>query len=88
MDDKVTFHYPPNPNASPGTPNDASSLSLVSTVSNYPYYLRNFNKYFKIALDTKKTGKELTNAPTLMTLMLMKMMFLVSPILLTMMISQ
>ena len=61
MDDKVTFHYPPPPNASPAAPNDASALSPGSEVSNYPHSLRNNNKYFKIASNTKTPRKKHEN---------------------------
>ena len=62
IDDKVTVNYPPAPNASPGTPNNTSSLFPVPEVYNFPYLLRNCNKYFKIVADTKKTDLFLTDA--------------------------
>ena len=54
IDDKVTFNYTPALNALPDTPNYDSARILASTVSNYPYTLRNCNPYFKIDPDTQK----------------------------------
>ena len=80
-DDKVTFHYLLVPDASTDAPNDASVQSLISTVFNSPYLLRNRNQYFKIAPDTKKRKKWLM-PKTLMTLMLLTMMMLMPPLVL------
>ena len=47
----------------PVTPRNASVWSPASTVSNSTPSLRNHNKYFKIAPDTKNPRKKLTDAP-------------------------
>ena len=57
MNDKVTFHYPPAPDASPTAPKDYSAQSSDLKVSNYPSSLENCNQYLNIASNTKKTEK-------------------------------
>ena len=52
--DKITFHYPPDHNASIAAPNDSSALSPGYIISNSPYSLRNCNQYLKISSNTKK----------------------------------
>ena len=57
IDDKVTFHFPPAPDASLAAPNNSYAWYPVLTVSNSPYSLKNHNQYFKITPDTKKQEK-------------------------------
>ena len=54
MNDKVTFHYPPAPDASPTAPKDYSAQSSDLKVSNYPYSLENCNHYLKLPPTPKK----------------------------------
>ena len=60
---KFTFCCTPVPDASTAAPNDTSAWLHVSTVSNYPYSLRNRDQYFNIAPDTPKPRKKLIDAP-------------------------
>ena len=62
IDNKVTLPDYPVPSAPTTSPIDASSQIPVSTVSNFPYSMRNHNQYFKIAPYTK-TLFFLTDAP-------------------------